>query len=161
MPDPIIYAKILDIQDEVAALLKADSFFADDEIITERKGDLGQRITAALNKLGLSIRVLTPEAIMTKRSATRRIFRVRVVVECAETALLNKDASGNRRYALSAATAAAMAIDYHPNGQGGTDCATPLDHFESDMENAIVQPSPELLIYQAHFFTEIAINTKS
>lgn len=147
-----LHEKLLAIQDAAATAVSGAAYLAGVEVLTERKGDLEQRIRAALAKVGLSVVVMTPEVRVLKREDTRLRLRARVIVECAEIALTNQGPSGSGKPAFAAAGAAAAALFDAPTGLD----ARGLDTFQWDEDPIVLVPDKALLVYHAQTYAEFS-----
>lgn len=91
---------LLELQQEIAARLTADEFFADVEVLTQQVADLDSEIERALATLGVSVVILTPNADVTNGDLQGpRLDPIRLVVACAEMPTLN--AAGPRALACA------------------------------------------------------------
>ena len=149
---------LLTMQARAAAILAADAYFTGVEIFTERIGDLDQQIRTKLAKLGLSVVVMTPSFSIVQRQGSRVKIRVRLVVEAAETVLVNSSASGLQKPALAVATAAAVLLDMQPTGIE-PHCASyatdPINEFRLiEGEPVRLVPDPKLLVYHTELFAD-------
>lgn len=91
---------LLELQQEIAARLEADAFFADVQVLTQKVQDLDSEIERALATLGVSVVILTPNADVTNGDLQGpRLDPIRVVIACAETPVLN--AAGPRALACA------------------------------------------------------------
>lgn len=157
------FEQFVAVQERAAALVQADPYFAGIEVLAERRGDVNQKIQAALQKLGLCVIVMTPSFRIQAKVRTRTIIRVRVVVECSEIVLTNSSASGTQKPTLSAAWAAALALRGQDNGAAGEGedarLLTLQQTFEISEDDDPVRlvPDPRLLTYHATLFTDVAI----
>lgn len=154
------YEKFIDLQEKAAELVQADPYFAGIEVLTERKGDLTQKLNTALQTLGLSVVVMTPTFQITGQVKTRRVVRVSIVVDCSEIVVTNQGASGTRKPSLAAAWAAALALDTQPNGQApeGMPHLAGMHEFALDQDKPVrLVPNKVLLTYQAYLSTEITV----
>lgn len=154
------HENLLIVQDTVAALLGADPYFSGVDVITEKKGDIENRLRAALGKLGLCVVVTTPAAGNLTRKGNRLSARVQIVIECAESVVVNQSPSGKMKPALAAAVAAAKAIDRKPNGLD----APGAQHRDRINEIVLVDddfitlvPDRALLIYHVEAVTDVLL----
>lgn len=91
---------LLELQQEIAARLTADAFFADVEVLTQKSQDLDSEIERTLATLGVSLVILTPNADVTNGDLQGpRLDPIRIVVACAEMPILN--AAGPRALACA------------------------------------------------------------
>jgi len=154
-----LHQKLLDVQEAAATILSRDPYFAGIDIITELKGDVASKIKAALQKLSLSVLVKIGDIRVVKRQDSRKIISVTIIIETAEVAITNVDASGARKSAISAAIAAMDALDFAVTGLRSTAPDTELDRFDV-ADDAIIQPDPERLVYQTAVTTQLSLTTK-
>lgn len=149
---------LLALQTKVAEHLAADAYFAGVEILTEKKGDIRQGIKTALNRLGLGLAVITPGVTIKKRLGRRLVFSVTIVIEVAEIVLTNQSASGTKKPALAAATAAMLALDSKPNGRDDrlVDTATGTFYLDDAMPLRLI-PDKAALVYHVLATTDIIL----
>lgn len=149
------------LQNRAATLINARDYLSDVDIVTEVKGDLGNRLDQSLAKLGLAICVLTPALTIHRREPAtgRLILKVKLVVDISENALLNADAEGNRRPALDAALEVMKALDYKTTGLGKSSAYTEFDRYELDPNTALqLIPDKTLICYHVTATTLISFN---
>ncbi|MBC2592696.1 hypothetical protein H5P28_00320 [Ruficoccus amylovorans] len=157
MSDPV-YEAFLTVQDTVAGHIQAIDYLHGHEVITERKGDMPGRIATALSKLGLSIVVVTPSAKLLRVAHNRQVWELKLVVDVAESALINRSKHTGKP-ALAAATAIAVGISGQPNGlpasqaQRGENVTLTLD---PEMPLMLV-PDPRQVIYHVTAATHVFI----
>ncbi len=140
--------RLLVVTETFAALIAASAYLAAAPavpVLTERKGDINTEITKALNQLGLSIVVVTPDGDSLETTGDGMRLRVRLVAEIAENVLINQGKSGaNYRPALGAAVAVMAAVDRKPNGlDAGAAHLRGLNEFELDRDQPYrLMPAP-------------------
>lgn len=156
------YDKFIAVQTQAAALIQADPFFAGIEVLTERMGDVNQKIQSALGRIGLSVIVLTPRFELSAKKGKRRVVTVKVVVDCSEIVVTNMSAAGTQKPALAAAWAAALALDKQPNGLDPAGAV----HLSGAREFALLPGAvaqvphkelPALITYQAYLETVVTV----
>ncbi|MBI5689246.1 MAG: hypothetical protein HZC55_04055 [Verrucomicrobia bacterium] len=115
--------RLLIVADQFAALIAQDPFFAGAPaipVVTERLGDLNNKITTALNKLGLAVVVVLPDGDQGQSTGDGLSLRVRLVAQIEELVLINQTAAQQAgvayRPALAAAVRAMKAVHRQPNG---------------------------------------------
>lgn len=82
--------------------------------ITEKKGDIATTVTAALNKLGVSVVVIVSDSAFGGSGDAKGLHEARIIVEVSEIYSMNK--TGRR--CLEVAEAIARAGHGKPNGLG-------------------------------------------
>lgn len=115
---------LTDLQADIAARLRADSFFSDIAVIDERKADVVGDIAKALGvmtvtggKLGICAVVLSPMADDEMPDAVFGPMEVVITVRVLENVLFNTGASGTGKAALTVARRIHRVLKhYHPLG---------------------------------------------
>ena len=142
-------ALLTDLQQEAAARLAAQAFFADADsagaprpvpVLTEQRGDLQNRVRQSLGQLGIVCVVLTPTARMTNRNRPRPYFdEIRIVARTQENVVLNRANTGTGQPASLVAEAAAWFLHgYTPASLG---CTLLLEEIR-------LVDDPKLLVYE-------------
>ena len=115
--------RLLIVTDKFAELIAAAPYIAaapQIPVLTERKGDINNEIAKALNSLGVSITIVTPDGDNLVTNGDLMNVRVRLVAEITENVLINqgKAAASQTTYrpALGVALAAMKAVHLQPNG---------------------------------------------
>lgn len=118
-----IEERLLVVTDKFAELIAAAAYIAAAPaipVLTERKGDISNEITRALNTLGISITIITPDGDSLVENGELLNMRVRLVAEISENVLINqgKAAASQTTYrpALGVTLAALKAVHRQPNG---------------------------------------------
>lgn len=132
-------------------------------VLTERRGDISTEITKALNGLGLSIVVLTPDGDNLRVSGDVLLIRVRLVAEISENVLINQgraiQSKSTYRPALGAAVAVMKAVDRKPNGLDVNGCAhvSRLNEFELDHDQPYRLVPAQRPTYHVTAYTDVEL----
>ncbi len=161
--DPnILEERLLVVMDTFNALISASAYLAAVPavpVLSERKGDINAEIQKALNNLGLSITVVTPDGDQLKESGDGLSLRVRIVAEIQENVLINQSKPGTYRPALGATIAVMKAVDRKPNGldPAGTRHLTGLNEFHLDKDQPYqLMPAPRPT-YHVTAYTQVEL----
>jgi hypothetical protein len=139
------------LQIDTADIIKSDEYFARIEPLYEQLGDLTNKIRVALNKLGISVLVLTPSAVCQSTNAPGPILDpVTLVVQVVENVLLNQGASGTQLPAGDVAEKIAWLLHY-PNHAGRGDT------FPLTCRSIRLVPDKTLLVYNVEFTCQTAL----
>jgi hypothetical protein len=122
-------------QEDFAARLAADSYFADIKVLLQRKGVTDSDIEVALSvlneeggKIGACVIVLMPELVAEDPAVPTPLYRVRVPVQVIEQPLMSGDAtSGVGKSAEQIAERVRQVLHHFSTGRGGS---SHLFHFD-------------------------------
>jgi hypothetical protein len=128
-----------DIQDEVAAFLKAETFLNDIPIITEQKGDILNQIDITLGKLGICVVVETLTGRPEHLGAGAYSLDIKVGITVTERVIINQGSTGTKK-AASEVVAIILCL-LNPSRARCPAHATSFD---------LVNDSAGLLIYQVN-----------
>lgn len=79
-----------ELQSAVRDVLTADSWFSSLPVLVEARGDVEQELQRALNELGLSVVISTPQSRQSSDNAKRPLVEVTVLVSLAEMPMTNQ-----------------------------------------------------------------------
>lgn len=126
------------LQENVAARLRSDPYFADVEVLCENLGDIETLINIALaNAGGCYVLVMTPVARVTEPNIPGPFFsEVVLQIRCGEVPQINRSTDGRQKSAQSLAVRALNRLHHW----------TPTDHGQclyADRNALVPAPSPE------------------
>ena len=101
----------LDLQQLIAARLSADDYFHGPPpitVLTEKAGDLVNKIEAALQKIGIGVLLVTPRM---ERAEGGPAYGVTVMAVITENLMVNQARSGTQKSALDVADHIAALVD--------------------------------------------------
>lgn len=115
------------LQEDIAARLAADAYFADIPVVTERQGDIAQRVAKALapitakgGKSGVCVIVNQFIAKSESANVSSPLLTAVITCEVIENVIVNTSATGTHKAALSVATAVLNCLhQYAPAGLAG------------------------------------------
>ncbi|MFA5263060.1 MAG: hypothetical protein WC378_04490 [Opitutaceae bacterium] len=152
--------KIVAVAEAAASRIQAIPLLGDSriQILTERQGDLNQKITTALSKLGLSVVIVTPDVDILQHVGPEIRVNVRLVAEVSELPLVNQSATGSGVPALAAATAILKALHRAPNGLDEGEHRPRLNEFRLPEEQPLrLIPDKRNIVYHVTAYTEVII----
>lgn len=146
---------LLTLQARVKALLVASTYFTGVDIITEDIGDIETAISAALQKAGFGLIILSPRGDREGgdergRPRVRAVETISVVVTC------NPAAYSGSLAVLDAVYQVIKAVDAKPNTTGGQGIGNAVFHYtghEADAAAAL----EGLHVHAVHFTTTIML----
>jgi hypothetical protein len=142
------------IQDKLVDLIKADSYFDGIEVLSEKVGDLENKIEQSLAKLNVAVIVLPPVAEMIDSKSDRVSLIARLSVAVVENVLLNS--SGKR--ALEIASKVMTVAHGKNNGIGPARSSSSEFHLSDQALDPVPSPNSQLVAYNVNFQTQITLN---
>lgn len=136
-----------DLQVAIAQHLSAQPYFHGGgtlksiAVITERIGDIASEIDELIGKIGVCVKVTTPESINTQKNAPVPIIRPTVVLTVYEDVTVNSGMTGSQQPASKVADACAYYL--HQSDE--------LGHWLIFSEKSLNRQEPELLAYDVIF----------
>lgn len=157
--------RLLIVADTFTALIAQDAFFAAApavQVLTERVGDINNKITAALGKLGLAVAVIMPDGDQGQSTGDGLSLRVRLVAQIDELVLMNQAAAtaANVPYrpALAAAIRAMKAVHRQPNGLDVGRHQSGLNEFQCpEVQPFKLIPAKSFVTYHVTAYTTVEI----
>lgn len=140
-----------ELQDKVKARLAADSFFDGVDILTEKIGDIENKIERDLGRLGLAVVVLSPRGTRAGTDDRRSIpfLRIQITVSVVENVPVN---TGDKK----AMDVVKRAIEVLHNSRESDGRSGPVFFLEDDALQLVPDPDG-LLVYLVNFFTEFPL----
>ncbi|MBI5768761.1 MAG: hypothetical protein HZA93_13265 [Verrucomicrobia bacterium] len=157
--------RLLIVADKFASLIAQDAFFTSAPaipVLTERVGDINNKITTSLNKLGIAVAVIMPDGDQGQSNGESISLRVRLVAQIEELVLVNQAAAtaANVAYrpALAAAIRAMKAVHRKPNGLDAGAHIAGLNEFECpEVQPFKLIPAKSFVTYHVTAFTTVEL----